>query len=70
MLEIGTRASGHIERDWWEERTHLEKTGAAVLGAVRFVVLSAIPFPHAAAATAGGALTAGGGVLLKKAFGR
>lgn len=55
---------------WWTERTPLEKVGVVALGVVGGAVIGAILFPHAAAATVGGALTAGGGLLLKKGFGK
>ena len=55
---------------WWSERTPLEKVGVVALGVVGGAIAGALLFPHAAAATVGGALTAGGGLLLKKGFGR
>ncbi|MCM2335054.1 MAG: hypothetical protein NDI82_14060, partial [Anaeromyxobacteraceae bacterium] len=61
MRDIETRQpGGQLERGWWQERTPLEKVGAVALGVVGAVVVGAILFPHAAAATAGGAMTAGG----------
>lgn len=70
MRDIETKQGGPLEKTWWSERTPLEKVGAVALGAVGVVVVGVILFPHAAAATAGGAMTAGGALLLKKGFGR
>lgn len=57
-------------RSWWGERTPLEKVGVVALGVVGGALAAVIVFPHAAAAATGGALTATGGLLLKKAFGK
>lgn len=59
-----------VERGWWGERTPLEKVGVVALGIAAGAVAAALVFPHTAAAAGGGALTATGGWLLKKAFGK
>jgi hypothetical protein len=54
--------------NWWKARTPLEKVGTVALGLAGGLVVAALLFPSVAAATAGGALTAAGGLLLKKGF--
>ncbi len=57
-------------RSWWTQRTPLEKVGVVALGIAGGAVAAVLLFPHAAAATAGGALAGAGGLLLKKGFGK
>jgi hypothetical protein len=71
MRDINGRPQGQVvAKNWWEERTPLEKVGTVALGLAGGLVVAAVLFPSAAAATTGGALTAAGGLLLKKGFGQ
>jgi hypothetical protein len=67
-LEIRSRTDS--PKGWWRRRTPLEKVGVTALAVLGVVVVGVAVFPQAAAAAAGGALTATGAVLLKKGFGR
>ena len=57
-------------REAWSARSPLEKLGVAAVVAVSVTVAVGLLFPKVFGAALGGALTASGGYLLKKAFGR
>jgi hypothetical protein len=64
------RETSITTKTWWSERSPLEKVGISALAIAGGVVAGVLLFPHVAAAATGGALTATGGYLLKKGFGR
>ncbi len=55
---------------WWRARSPMEKIGVGATVSAGALAATALLFPGVAQAALGGALTATGGYLLKRAFGR